>query len=125
MTNSPTLHYKRLNTRTSGLQTAQPMDHLSIVGRGNRLFSKPSRPTLGPTLSPAQRVLGALYPGVKLSDPEADHSPPSSAEVKKECSYYIPPYAFMACTRKTLIFALICLPLTMENINTGICGRHT
>jgi hypothetical protein len=36
---------------------------------------------LGPTQ--LQWVPGAFSPGVKLQEREADHSPPSSAEVKK------------------------------------------
>ena len=44
------------------------------------LFSKASRPVVGPT-KPAQWV-----PGVKWPGPEADHSFPSSAEVKNEWS---------------------------------------
>jgi hypothetical protein len=43
-----------------------------------------SRPALGPTQPPTQWVPGALSLGVKLPEREADHSPPSSAEVK-EC----------------------------------------
>jgi hypothetical protein len=47
------------------------------------LLSVASRPTLGPTQSPIQCELPALSPGVKGSGREADHSLPSSAEVKK------------------------------------------
>jgi hypothetical protein len=44
------------------------------------LFSKASRPALGPT---QPRILpGALSPDVKRPGYEADHSSPSSAEVK-------------------------------------------
>jgi hypothetical protein len=40
---------------------------------------------------------GALSPGVKRQGREADHSPPTSAEVKKMWTYTsTPPYAFMA-----------------------------
>jgi hypothetical protein len=46
------------------------------------LFSTSSRPTLGPTESPIQWVLGALSSGVKPPGLETDHSPPSSAEDK-------------------------------------------
>jgi hypothetical protein len=39
----------------------------------------------------------ALSPGVKRPRREADHSPPSSAEVKNAWSYTsTPPYVFMA-----------------------------
>jgi hypothetical protein len=48
------------------------------------LFSIASRLTLGPTQPPIQCVPGALSPGVKRLGREADHSPPSSAEVKND-----------------------------------------
>jgi hypothetical protein len=44
--------------------------------------STTSRPNLGLTQPPIQWVPGALSPGVKRPGREADHSPPSSAEVK-------------------------------------------
>jgi len=47
------------------------------------LFTTASRTALGPTQPPKQRVLGALSVGVKRPGREADHSPPSSAEVKE------------------------------------------
>jgi len=64
--------------------------------KGKRIFllATASRPTLGPTQSPTQWL-----PGVKRSGREADHSPPSSAEVevKNAWSYTsTPPIAFMA-----------------------------
>jgi hypothetical protein len=44
-----------------------------------------SRPPLGPTQPPVQWVPGVLSPGVKArSGRDADHSPPSSAEVENE-----------------------------------------
>jgi hypothetical protein len=46
------------------------------------LLTAASRPALGPTQPPIQWVPGLLYLGVKLRGCEADHSPPSSAEVK-------------------------------------------
>jgi hypothetical protein len=42
-----------------------------------------SRTTLGPTQPPIQWVLGVLSLGVKRPGREADHSPPSNAEVKE------------------------------------------
>jgi hypothetical protein len=63
----------------------------------NFLFSTASRPALGPTQPPIQWVQGALSSGVKQQGREADHSPPTSAEVKKMWIYTsIPPYAFLA-----------------------------
>jgi hypothetical protein len=63
----------------------------------NFLFSTSSRPALGPTQPPIEWVLGALSPGVKRLGRGADHSPPTSAEVKKIWIYTsTPSYAFMA-----------------------------
>jgi hypothetical protein len=45
------------------------------------LFSTASRPDVVPIQPPTEWVLGALSLGVKLPGHEADHSPPSSAEV--------------------------------------------
>jgi hypothetical protein len=43
----------------------------------------------GPTQPPNQWVLGALLMGVKWPESEADHSPPSSAEVKEYIGIYL------------------------------------
>jgi hypothetical protein len=66
----------------------------SSPGRGkNFLFSTLSRQALGPIQPPMQWVPGALSPGVKWPGPEADYSPPTSAEVKKTWIYTsTPPY---------------------------------
>jgi hypothetical protein len=53
-------------------------------GLGIFLFTTASRPALGSTQPPIQWVRGAFSLGVKRPGREADHSPPSSAEVK-EC----------------------------------------
>jgi hypothetical protein len=52
-------------------------------GLGIFLYSTSSIPALGPTQPPMKWVPGALSLEVKAGH-EADHSPPSSAEVK-EC----------------------------------------
>jgi hypothetical protein len=63
----------------------------------NFFVSTSSRQALGLTQSPIQWLPGALSPTVKLSEREADHSPPASAEVKKIWLYiFTRPYAFMA-----------------------------
>jgi hypothetical protein len=63
----------------------------------NFLLSTSSRPALGSTQTPIQRVPGAISPGVKRPGREGDHSPPTSAEAKKIWMYIsTPPYAFMA-----------------------------
>jgi hypothetical protein len=51
-------------------------------GLGIFLFTTASRTALGPTQPPVQWVPGALSLGVKRPRREANHSPPSSAEVK-------------------------------------------
>jgi hypothetical protein len=73
-----------------------PEDGGSIPGRGNggsrpdRLWDSPQPPTCIPRLS------GTLTPEVRRPGREADHSPPSSAEVKKAWSYNsTPQYDFM------------------------------
>jgi hypothetical protein len=60
------------------------------------LFTTASRTGLGPTQPPIQWVPGALSLGVKWPEPEADHLPPSNAEVKNAWSYNsTPQYIFM------------------------------
>jgi hypothetical protein len=46
---------------------------------------------LGPTQTPIQWIPGALSLGVKRSGREADHSPPSSAEIKNAWRYISTP----------------------------------
>jgi hypothetical protein len=56
-----------------------------------------SRPALGSTQATIEFVPGALSPEVKRQEREADHSSPTSAEVKKTWVYTSTfPYAFMA-----------------------------
>jgi hypothetical protein len=69
----------------------------SRQGLGIFLFITASRPTLGPTQRPIQWVPGVISLGVKRPGREADHSPPSSAEVKNSCNYTsTSQHAFMA-----------------------------
>jgi hypothetical protein len=54
-------------------------------------------PVLVPTQPPIQWVQETLSTWVKQQGREADHSPPTSAEVKKMWIYTsTPPYAFIA-----------------------------
>jgi hypothetical protein len=46
------------------------------------IYSTASKPALGPTQPPIPWVLGVLPAGVKRQSHEADHLPPSNAEVK-------------------------------------------
>jgi hypothetical protein len=65
-------------------------------GGKNFHFSISSRPALGSTQPSIQWVPGALSSGIKRQGREADHSTPTSAEVKKMWIYTsTPPYAFM------------------------------
>jgi hypothetical protein len=57
-------------------------------GLGIFLFAA-SRMALGPTQLPIQWVPGALCLGVKWPGREADHSPPSSAEIKECVELYL------------------------------------
>jgi hypothetical protein len=70
----------------------------SSPGRGWEFFffTTVSKPALGTTQPPIQWVTRALSMGVKWLRREADHSLPSSAEVKNAWSYTSPPqYASM------------------------------
>jgi hypothetical protein len=58
-------------------------------GLGIFLFTTVTRTALGPTQPPIQWVPRALSLGVKRPVREADHSPPSSAEVKEWVELYI------------------------------------
>jgi hypothetical protein len=55
------------------------------------LFTTESKSPLEPTQHPIQWVPGALSLGVKRPRREADHSPPSSAEVKNAWRYTFTP----------------------------------
>jgi hypothetical protein len=60
-----------------------------LVGAGNFLFTTASRTALGPAQPPIQWVIGNLSLGVKRLGREADHSPPSSVEVKECMELYL------------------------------------
>jgi hypothetical protein len=61
----------------------------SRQGLGIFLFSTASRTVLVPNQPPIQWVPGVLSLEVKRPGREADHSPPSSAEVKKCVELYL------------------------------------
>jgi hypothetical protein len=56
------------------------------------LFSRSSSPLLRSTQPPIQWVPGALSPGVKRPGREVEHSPPSSAEIKRMWIYTSTPH---------------------------------
>jgi hypothetical protein len=68
----------------------------SRQGLGIFLFTTASRTALEPTQPPIQWVPGALSLGVKRPGCEAEHSPPSSAEVNAWSYTSTPQYVFMA-----------------------------
>jgi hypothetical protein len=83
-----------------GIATSYGVDDRGFGVRvlvASRIFSTLSRSALGPTQPPMQWVWEALSPGVERQEHDADHSPPTSAEVKKTWIYKsTPPYVFMA-----------------------------
>jgi hypothetical protein len=65
-------------------------------GLGIFLFTTVSRPSMEPTQPPIRWVPGVLSLGGKRPEREADHSPPSSTEVKNLWSYtFTLQYTFM------------------------------
>jgi hypothetical protein len=73
----------------AGIATGYGLDDDEVK---NFLFSTSSRPALGHIQPPIQWI-----PGVKRPRREAEHSSPTSAEIKKICMYIsIPPYVFKA-----------------------------
>jgi hypothetical protein len=73
-----------IRTRDSDwLRAGWPTGRRLSPGKGkNFLFSTSFRPVLGPTQPHIQWVPGVLLQRVKRQEREADHSPPTSAEVK-------------------------------------------
>jgi len=86
------------------------------AGRGRDSFiltTAVSRPALGCTQPPLHWVSGAVSSGVKGPGLEADHSLPSSADVKNSWSYtFTPPYVFIAWylvkQRDNFTFTFLC-----------------
>jgi hypothetical protein len=106
----------------------------SRQGLGIFLFTTASTTALGPTQPPIQWVPGALSLRLKRPGSEADHSPPSSAEVKNAWSYTSTPpirlhglvkhrdnFTFLPLTPTWLIFRI---PVSLTFIlNRPIEGR--
>jgi hypothetical protein len=97
------------------------------VGK-NFNFSTSSRPALELTQPPNQRVPGAFSLGVKRLESEADHSPPTSAEVKKVGLYIHSPIRLHGVvlnklsTWKTLPFIFNCVLIPFCKIVRGFIG---
>jgi hypothetical protein len=82
-------YFDKLRSRDSavGIATGYGLADRGVgfrVSVGSRIFSTSSRPVFGPTQPPIQWALGAVSLGVKRPGREADHSPPTSAEVMKK-----------------------------------------
>jgi len=60
------------------------------------VFSKATRPALGPIQDPLQWVQGSLFPGVKWQEGEADYWPSYTVRVN------IPTYVLITCSGTTL-----------------------
>jgi hypothetical protein len=76
--------------------------------RKNFPLASVSRQALGPSQPPVQWVPGGPFVGTKARPGrDADHSPPSSAEVENEWSgrHTPPPSAIMACSGTALAFS--------------------
>jgi hypothetical protein len=82
----------RSRNSSASIATGYELDRSgSIPGKGIFfLFSTASIPVLGATQPPIQWVPGALSPGVKRPEREADHWSPSSTKIKKGGA--IPPF---------------------------------
>jgi hypothetical protein len=70
------------------------------VGGKNFHFSMSSRLALGPTQPPIQWVSGDLSPWIRRLGREADHSPPTSAEVKEIWSMHPLPHTSLWLSAK-------------------------
>jgi hypothetical protein len=95
-------YYYRSRDSSVGIATAYGLDDREVtvpVPLGSRIVSSPQRPDRpwGPTQPTIIRKPGALSPGVKRQGRDANHTPATSAKVKKMWIYTsTPPYAFMA-----------------------------
>jgi hypothetical protein len=98
---SETCRYNSSRDSVIGIATGYGLDDRGVGVRvpvESRIFSSPRCPDrsgVRPTSYPMGT--GGSFPRVKRLGREADHSPPTSAEVKKMWIYTsTPPYAFMA-----------------------------
>jgi hypothetical protein len=76
------------------VSTSQKKHSVSVAKAKRLMLYREARPTLGPTRPPIQLVPGALSQEIKRQGREADHSPPSSDEVRKRGA--IPPLPHMS-----------------------------
>ena len=90
------------------------------------LFSKTSRPAMGPTQLPIHWMSGALILRLKQHDLKVDHSPPC-AEVKNEWRYtFTPPIHLQGVDRDNFSFNGPCLVLRSGIVlcaEVAVCGQ--
>jgi hypothetical protein len=93
------------------LRNGQPKNYGSIPGKGKRFSLFQSiQAGMGPTQPHIHCTAGAVSSGVKRSERETDHSPPSVADVRNEWhDISTPPHAFMACT-VTALYQMTTVP---------------
>jgi hypothetical protein len=76
----------------------------SRQGLGFSLFTTACRSDLGPTQPPFLWVSGVLSTGLMQPGSEADHSPPSSSEIKNAWSYtFTPQYVITLLSTGTIL----------------------
>jgi hypothetical protein len=82
--------HNRESVLVVGIATGYGLDDRGVEVRvpvGSRIFSTSSRVALGSTQPPLRWIQGALSPEIKRPGLEANHSPPTVAEVKQMWSY--------------------------------------
>jgi hypothetical protein len=92
--------------QSTGYAVGYVTEESSYFGRDKGFFSSPKLAhwLRGPCSFLFNGYQGAFLPEVKWLVIEANHSSPSTAEVKNAWSYTsTPPYAFISCTGTTLL----------------------
>jgi hypothetical protein len=90
-------YWRHSRGRSVGIVVGYGLDGRGVGRVKNFFFFTSSRPALGLTQPPTQGMPRAPFLGVKRPGREADHSPPTSADVKNMWIYTTAaPYAFMA-----------------------------
>jgi hypothetical protein len=83
------IEYSRSRGSVVGIATSYGLDNRGV---GVRVPVGSPRPALRSTQPPSQWVPGDISPGVKRPGREVNHSPPTSAEVKKMWIYTATPH---------------------------------